>query len=165
MSLGQRSRSQSVLKVCALASVKPVCVRLITLLSRMPQTWCDIGIWFSIRSYVHPSTFATTLAWTLLFRFVTLKSFEILWHHLAYKVKVTAGSLILLIPELCPIHNFTWNLVRFENYLAQMIITTKQCVTCKNHVARSEVKVTVHTYSLYIGILYSAHYFIIHGGI
>ena len=38
--------------------------------------------------------------------------------------------------------------VEFENFLAQMIITTRQCVMCKNHVARSKVKVTVCTYSL-----------------
>ena len=36
-------------------------------------------------------------------------------------------------------------LVGFENYLAEMIIMTRQCVVCKNHVARSKVKVTVHT--------------------
>ena len=34
-------------------------------------------------------------------------------------------------------------MVGFENYMAEMIITTKQCVECKNHVARSKVKVTV----------------------
>ena len=36
-------------------------------------------------------------------------------------------------------------MVDFENYLAQMIIITRRCVTCKNHVARSKVKVTVGT--------------------
>ena len=29
-----------------------------------------------------------------------------------------------------------------ENYLAEIIIMTRQCVGCKNHVARSKVKVT-----------------------
>ena len=33
-----------------------------------------------------------------------------------------------------------------------MIITTRRCVACKNHVARSKVKVTVQTYGLCIGI-------------
>ena len=36
-------------------------------------------------------------------------------------------------------------LVEFENHSAQMIIKTRQCVTFKNHVARSEIKVTVGT--------------------
>ena len=30
-----------------------------------------------------------------------------------------------------------------KNHIAQMIILTRQCVACKNHVARSKVKVTV----------------------
>ena len=55
--------------------------------------------------------------------------------------------------------------VGFENYLAQMIITISQCVVSKNHVARSKVKVTVHTYSLCIGISCSAHNVIQYGGI
>ena len=54
--------------------------------------------------------------------------------------------------------------MRFENYLAEMIITTRRCVVFKNHVARSKVKVTVKTYSLCIGISSSAHNFIWHGG-
>ena len=33
-----------------------------------------------------------------------------------------------------------------------MIMTTKRCVVCKNHVAMSKVKVTVCTYSLCIGL-------------
>ena len=53
----------------------------------------------------------------------------------------------------------------FENYLAEIIIMTRRYVMCKNHVTRSKVKVTVHTYSLCIGILCSAHNFIQHGGI
>ena len=36
-------------------------------------------------------------------------------------------------------------LVGFENYLAEMIITTRRCVACKNHFARSKVRVTVGT--------------------
>ena len=53
----------------------------------------------------------------------------------------------------------------FKTNLAELIIMTRQCVACKSHVARSKVKVKVHTYSLCIGILCSAHNFIRHGGI
>ena len=53
----------------------------------------------------------------------------------------------------------------FENYLAKMIITTRPCVVCKNYVARSKDRVTVHTYSLFIRISCSVHNFIRHGGI
>ena len=56
-------------------------------------------------------------------------------------------------------------LVGFENYLAQMIIETRQCVLCKNHVATSKIKFTVCTYSLCIGVneTYScpAHNFVV----
>ena len=52
-----------------------------------------------------------------------------------------------------------------ENYLAQMIIKTRQYVLCKNHVATSKVKFTVRTYNLCIGLneTYScpAHNFVI----
>ena len=41
-------------------------------------------------------------------------------------------------------------MVGFENYLAEMIIKTRQCVLCKNGVARPKVKVTVGTLSLCI---------------
>ena len=41
-------------------------------------------------------------------------------------------------------------IVGFENYFAEMIIVTRQCVACKNHVPRSKVKVTVDTLSLCI---------------
>ena len=43
-------------------------------------------------------------------------------------------------------------MVKFENYLAQMIIKTRQCVLCKNHVAMSKAKFTVPTNSLCIGL-------------
>ena len=36
-------------------------------------------------------------------------------------------------------------MVGFKNHVAQMIIKTRQCVACKNHVAKSKVKVTVGT--------------------
>ena len=55
--------------------------------------------------------------------------------------------------------------VGFENYLAQMVFMTRQCVMCKNHVARSKVKVTVPTYNLCIGFSETcscrAHYFVV----
>ena len=38
----------------------------------------------------------------------------------------------------------------FENYLAEMIITTRRCIACKNHIVRSKMKVTVGTLSLCI---------------
>ena len=51
------------------------------LLSRLPQAWLNIGIRFSVRScvrsFVHPSIFATTIASTLLFSSVSLRPFEI----------------------------------------------------------------------------------------
>ena len=81
------------------------------------------------------------------------------------KVKVMADTSSLGIQNrVQPITSFQ-TLVGFENYLAEMIITTRQCVVYKNHVARSKVKVTVHTHSLYIGISCSAHNFILHGWI
>ena len=53
----------------------------------------------------------------------------------------------------------------FENYLAQMIIKARHCVLCKNHVATSEVKFTVRTYSLCIGLIETylclAHNFVV----
>ena len=49
-----------------------------------------------------------------------------------------------------------------------MIIKPKRCILCKNHVARSKVKVTVRTYSLCIGLneTYScpAHSFVVGPG-
>ena len=53
----------------------------------------------------------------------------------------------------------------FKNYLAQMIIKPRQCVLCKNHVATSNVIITVRTYSLFIGLnetyLCPAHNFVV----
>ena len=43
-------------------------------------------------------------------------------------------------------------MVGLDNYLAQMIIKTKECVLCKNHVCMSKVKFTVRTYSFCIGL-------------
>ena len=78
------------------------------------------------------------------------------------KVKVTVGALSLCIPKLCPPRNFIPKIGGVKNYLTEMIITTSQCVVCKNYVPRSKVNITVQTYSLCIGIPYSAHNFIRH---
>ena len=77
-----------------------------------------------------------------------------------------ADTFSLGIPESCPTHNFIPKIEsgRFENYLAEMITTTRRCDLCKNHVARSKVKITVHNYSLCIGISCIAYNFILHGG-
>ena len=47
-------------------------------------------------------------------------------------------------------------MVGFEKYLAQMIIRTRR-VACKNHVARSKVKVTVGTLILCIPESFPTH--------
>ena len=60
------------------------------------------------------------------------------------KVKVTVGALCFCVLESCPTHN-SLCMVGFKNYLAEMIIMTRWCVTRKNHAARSKVKVTVGT--------------------
>ena len=41
-------------------------------------------------------------------------------------------------------------MVELKNYLEEIIITTRHCVACKNHAARSKVKVTAVTLSLCI---------------
>ena len=58
-------------------------------------------------------------------------------------------------------------MVGLDNYLAEIILTTRQCVECENHVAGSKVKVKVkaYTYSLCVDISWSVHNFIRHGGI
>ena len=55
-------------------------------------------------------------------------------------------------------------MVGFKNYFAQMT-KTRQCIACKNHVARSEVTVTIGTSSLCVIELCLTHNFIMHGGI
>ena len=58
-------------------------------------------------------------------------------------------------------------MARVDIYLAQMIIMTRWCVACKNHVTRSVVKVTVCTLTVCIGFSKTcscpAHNFVIHG--
>ena len=56
-------------------------------------------------------------------------------------------------------------MVKFENYMAQMIIMTRQCVARKNHVARLKVKDTVCTVNPDETFLCLAHNFVMHGGI
>ena len=48
----------------------------------------------------------------------------------------------LCIPDSCPTHKLLC-MVGFKNNWAQMIIKTRRCVVCKNHVPSSKVKVTV----------------------
>ena len=48
------------------------------------------------------------------------------------------------VPDLYLTHNFI-SMVGFKNHLAQMIVKTRQCVTSKNYVSRSKVKVAVGT--------------------
>ena len=60
-------------------------------------------------------------------------------------------------------------IVGFENNLGQMIIMTRQCVSNKNHIASSKVKVIVCTLALFIGynesLVYPAHNCVLHGRI
>ena len=137
ISLGQRLRSQSVLTVCAFQNrVRPI-------------TWsCMVGFENYFTEMIKRR------------RSVVCKN-----HVARSKVKVTAGTLSLCIPESCPTHNFIWKLVGFENNLAEMIITKGRNVACKNHVAWTKVKDTVHNYSLCIGILCSDYNLTRHGGI
>ena len=80
------------------------------------------------------------------------------------KFKVTVHTHSLCIGMSCSAHNFTlhggiWKL------FGTNIIKPRQHVLCKNHVATSKVKFTVHTYSLCIGLneTYSclAHNFVV----
>ena len=56
-------------------------------------------------------------------------------------------------------------MVGFKNYLAQMIIKTRQRVACKNHIARSKVKGTVGSLSFWVLKSCPTHNFIMHGRI
>ena len=49
-------------------------------------------------------------------------------------------------------------MVGFKNYLVQMLITTRQYVTCKNQVAITKVNVTVGTLNLRILELCPTHF-------
>ena len=161
MSLGQRSRSQTALKVCAFQ----IHVRPITSSCMMGFENYLAQILIKTRQYIAFKNNATSL-----------------------KVKVTAGTFRLCILKSCPTQNFirhggicklfggndhhdqamcctyslcigiscsVHNFIRhggFENYLAQMIIKTKQSVLCKNHVVTSKIKSTAHTYRFCIGL-------------
>ena len=118
MSLGQRSRTQLALKVCAFQiHVRPI------------TSSCIVGF----KNY-----FAEMII--VIRRCVACKN-----HVPRSKVNVTADTLCFGIPESCPTLNFIKKLMGCENYLAEMIITTRRCVRCKNHVVRSKVKVSPHT--------------------
>ena len=69
-------------------------------------------------------------------------------HVVRSKVYVTVCTLILCIDfsKTCSWLPITWSsMLGFINYGAYMIIMTKGCVTNKNHVASSKLKVKDHT--------------------
>ena len=102
MSLGQRSRSQSALKICAFQiHVRPI------------TSSCIVGF---------ENYFAEMII-------VTRRCVECKNHVPRLKVKISADTLSLGFPESCPTHNFIPELVGFENYLAEMIITTRRIRT------------------------------------
>ena len=107
------------------------------------QFRCDIGIRFSIRSYVRPSTFATTLASTLLFRSVTTKPFEIFWQHFGTNIKYY---------RRCAQNNF-----RPKMAYGRIEFTLSSCV-CTRVIVYSFVP-------LCIPVSFLTHNFIMHGGI
>ena len=78
---------------------------------------------------------------------------------------------LLSVSQSCPDQNSVlhrWIKDSFGTW-RQMIITTRKCVSCKNHVARSKIRVTVHIYTLCICLSAtcscSARNFVLHGGI
>ena len=82
-------------------------------------------------------------------------------HVAKFKVKVTVstvGKVYAFQILVGPIRSSC--MMGFKNYLAEMIIMTRQCVACKNHVARSKVKVITGTLSLCIPELCPTHNFI-----
>ena len=137
MFLGLRSWSQSALKVCAFQNlVQPI------------TSLCFVGF----ENYLVQMIIMTR-------QYVVCKN-----NVARSKVKVTVRLKGFAFQN--HVQPFTSScMVGFESYLAQMIIIIRQCVMCKNHIARSKVKVTVRTYSLFIGFcetcLCLAHNFVI----
>ena len=122
MSLSQRSRSQLALKVCAFQNgVQPI------------TSSCMVGF----KNYLAEMIITTR-------QYVACKN-------------MSPGQRSRSQPAL-KIHAFQIHvrtitsscMVGFGNFWAEMIITTGQYVVCKNHVARSKVKVTASTLSLCI---------------
>ena len=58
--------------------------------------------------------------------------------HIEFTLCVCVGGGVF---QIC-VRPITSYMVGFKNYLAQMIITTRRYVACKNHDARLKVKVT-----------------------
>ena len=114
MSLGQRSRSQSAHKVCAFQN----CVH-----PKLNHAWWNLKIiWHQLSSQQDDVSHTRTMLLGQRSR-----------SQLAVKVCMFQNH-VRPISSSC--------MVGFKNYLAQMIITTRQCVMCKNRVARSKFKVT-----------------------
>ena len=132
ISLGQRSRLQSALKVCAFKN----CVQPIT------------------SSYM--VGFKNYLAEMIITRrqYVACKNMLLGQRSRSQP----ALKLCALQMHVRPITSSC--MMGFENYLAEMIIKTRQCVTYKTHVARSKVKVTAGTLSQCIPETCPTHNFI-----
>ena len=119
ISLSQRSRSQLALKVCAFQN----CVQPITLS-------CMVGF----KQYLADMFIMTR-------QYVACKNMSLGQRsRLQFTLKVCAFQIYVRpITSSC--------VVGLEKYLAEMIITTRQCVMCKNHVSgqrsRSQSTLTV----------------------
>ena len=118
MLLGQRSGSQLALKVCVFQN----CVKPIT---------CMLGF----KTYLAEMIITTR-------QYVVCKDMSLGQRSRSQSVlKIHAFQIhVRPITSSC--------IVGFKNYMAEMIIMTRRCVTCKNHVPRSKVKVTAETLSL-----------------
>ena len=137
MLLGHRSRSQSAFEACAFQN----CVQPITLS-------CMVGF----KNYLAEMFIMTR-------RCVACKN-----------MLLGQRSRSQPVLKVCAFQSHVWPItssfmVGLENYLAEIILTTRQCVECKNHVAETKVKVKAYTYSLCVDISCSVHNFIRHGGI
>ena len=137
MSLRQRSRSQLTLKVCVFQN----CVQPITSL-------CMMGF----QNYVAEMIITTR-------QYVSCKNM-LLGQRSRSQPALKVCAFRIHVRPITSLY-----MVGLENYMAEMIIMTRECVAWKKHVAGSKVKVTVHTCSLCIGISCSAHNFIRHGEI
>ena len=117
MSLGQRSRSQSALKVCAFQiGVQPI------------TSSCMVGF----KNYL--AEMFITIGLYVLCNDMSLG--QKLRSQLALKVCVFQ----IHVQPITSLY-----IVGFKNYLAEMIIVTRLSVACKNHVPKSKVKVTAVT--------------------
>ena len=132
MSLGQRSRSQSALKVCAFQN----CVQPIT-------SSCMVGF----KNYLAEMIITTR-------QYVLCQDIS-LGQRSRSQPALKVCAFQIHVPPITS--SF---IVGFENYMAEMIIVTRRCVVYKNHVPRSKVKVSADTSSLGISELCPTHCFI-----